>query len=97
LIYESIHNPENPQINTQNAGVKRATEIVSYENISPDEWEQAKIEASKRKVITLEREEEKIGIARKLIKRNLSNEDISEDTGLNIEQVNQLRNEIKKN
>lgn len=101
LIYESIHNPENPQINTKNAGVKRATEIVSYENISPDEWEQAKIEASKRKVISLEREEERsetqIQIARKLIKRNLSNEDISEDTGLSVEQINRLRNEITKN
>jgi hypothetical protein len=39
LIYESIHNPENPQINIKNAGIKRATEIVSYENISPEEWE----------------------------------------------------------
>jgi predicted transposase/invertase (TIGR01784 family) len=93
LIYESIHHPENPKINIQNEGVKRATEIISYENISPNEWEQAKIEASKRKVITLEREEEKIEIAKKLIKRNLSNEDISEDTGLTVEQVEQLRNE----
>lgn len=99
LIYESIHNPENPQINTQNAGVKRATEVVRYENISPDEWEQAKIEASKRKVITLEREEERaetqIAIAEKLIKRNLSNEEIAEDTGLTVSNVEELRNKIK--
>ncbi len=99
LIYESIHNPENPQINTQNAGVKRATEVVRYENISPDEWEQAKIEASKRKVITLERAEERaetqIAIAEKLIKRNLSNEEIAEDTGLTVSNVEELRNKIK--
>jgi predicted transposase/invertase (TIGR01784 family) len=97
LIYESIHNPKNPQINIKNAGVKRATEIVSQENITPDEWEKAKIEASKRNVITLERGEEKLEIARKLIKRNLSNNDIAEDTGLTIEQVEQLRNEEPKN
>jgi predicted transposase/invertase (TIGR01784 family) len=97
LIYESIHNPENPQINMKNEGIKRAVEVVSYENISPEEWEEAKIEASKRQVITLEREEEKIEIAKKLMKRNLSNEDIAEDTGLTLEQIEQLRNEAIKN
>jgi len=93
LIYESIHHPENPNVNTQNAGVKRAAEIVSFENISPEEWEEAKIEASKRKVIKLEREEERFDIARKLLKRNLSDEAIAEDTGLTMEQVKVLREE----
>ncbi len=94
LIRESIKNPTNPQVNIKNEGIKRATEIVSYENISPEEWEQSKIEASKRKVITLEREEEKMEIARKLIKRNLTDIEISEDTGLSISQIAQLRKEI---
>lgn len=97
LIYESIHHPENPNININNKGVKRATEIVSFENISPDEWEEAKIEAAKRKVVELEREmgkdERSIEIAKKLLKRNLSNEDIAEDTGLSLEQIETLRNE----
>jgi PD-(D/E)XK nuclease family transposase len=39
LIYESIHHPENPSLNIANEGVKRASEIVSYENITPEEWE----------------------------------------------------------
>ena len=97
LIYESIHHPENPNININNQGVKRATEIVSFENISPNEWEEAKIEAAKRKVVELEREmgkdERSIEIAKKLLKRNLSNEDIAEDTGLSLEQIETLRNE----
>ena len=71
---------ENPKINTKNLGVKRATEIVSYENISPEEWEEAKIEASKRKVITLEREEEReetqIAIAESLLQTTLSNQEM---------------------
>ncbi|MBP7534306.1 MAG: hypothetical protein KA783_07640, partial [Chitinophagales bacterium] len=70
---------------------------VSFENISPDEWEEAKIEAAKRKVVELEREmgkdERSIEIAKKLLKRNLSNEDIAEDTGLSLEQIETLRNE----
>jgi predicted transposase/invertase (TIGR01784 family) len=101
LIYESIHNPKNPQININNAGIKRATEIVSEENISPDEWEKAKIEASKRKVITLEREEERnetqITIAKSLLKTNLSNQEIATHTNLMAEQIEQLRNEQPKN
>lgn len=91
LIYESIHHPENPSLNTNNEGIKRASEIVSYENITPEEWEQSKIEASKRKVIKLEREagrdEAQIEIAHKLLKRNLSNEEIADITGLHIEQI----------
>jgi predicted transposase/invertase (TIGR01784 family) len=42
-------------------------------------------------------EENKVEIAKKLIRRNLSNEDIAEDTGLTVEQIEQLRNETKKN
>ena len=93
LIYESIHNSENPNINLHNAGVKRATEIVSYENISPDEWEQAKIEASRRKVITLEREEEKNEITKNLINLGLQDDIIAKATGLDFEQIKTLRNE----
>jgi predicted transposase/invertase (TIGR01784 family) len=91
LIYESIHNPENPNVNIQNEGVKRASEIVSYENITAEEWEQAKIEASQRKVIKLEREEERTEIAKKMLKRGTDINIISEDTGLSIEQIETLR------
>jgi predicted transposase/invertase (TIGR01784 family) len=42
-------------------------------------------------------EEKQIEIARKLIKRNLTNEEIAEDTGLTLEQIEQLRNETRKN
>lgn len=96
LIYESIHNPENPQINLQNSGIKRATDIASFENISPQEWEQAKIEASKRKVISLEREEEKIEIALNLIALESDNNFIVKATGLALFQIEKLRNDFKK-
>jgi predicted transposase/invertase (TIGR01784 family) len=42
-------------------------------------------------------EENKVEIAAKLIKRNLTNEEIAEDTGLTVEQIEALRNETKKN
>lgn len=51
LIYESIHNSENPNINNNNAGVKRAAELVNQDNISPEERAASKIEAGKKKVL----------------------------------------------
>ena len=100
LIYESIHSPENPKINTENAGIKRVSEIIQYENISPEEWENAKIEASKRKVIKLEREEgrdeEKNEIAIKMIAANVADIFIEQMTGLTLKQIQELRNDISK-
>ncbi len=78
---------------TKNAGVKRATEIIRQENISPEEWEEAKIEASKRKVIKLEREEERFENARNGILKGYDDQIIADITGLSIEQIQELRNE----
>ena len=98
LIYESIHNPENPNVNIHNEGVKRAAEIVSYENISPDEWELAKIEASKRKVIVLEREEERqetiVAMVKNLIQLDMNNDFITKATGLVEEEIEAIRKKM---
>ncbi len=95
LFYESIHSPENPQINILNEGIKRAVDIISYENISPEEWEQSKIEAGKRVVIKLEREEaieeRNIEIAKTGILNGLNNDLISKLTGLSDEFIETLR------
>ena len=97
LIYESIHSPENPQINTQNAGVKRVAEIISYENISPEEWENSKIAAGRKIVLQKEREAEKYEIAERMIQANLDNRLIAEMTKLTIEEIGQLRLALKNN
>jgi hypothetical protein len=98
LIYESIHHPENPTLNIANEGIKRASEIVSYENITPDEWEQSKIEVGKRKVIKLEREagmqEAQIKIAKNMILAGSTSEFIAQITDLVLEQIEKLRNEL---
>jgi hypothetical protein len=90
LIYESIHHPENPTLNTNNEGVKRASELISYENINPYEWELSKQEVGRRKVIKLEREDEKFEIANNLKGMGIPNEQIAQATGLSIEVVEQL-------
>jgi hypothetical protein len=96
LIYESIHNPENPKVNTQNEGIKRATEIMSYENINPEEWEESKKEAGRRKVIKLEREEMQMEIAQNMIAENEPIEKIAKYTGLTVELIELLRADIQK-
>lgn len=96
LIYESIHHPENPTLNSKNAGIKRATEIVSYENITSEEWEKSKIEVGKRKVIKLEREEERNKIATKMILSGATNEFIAQMTDLVFEEIEELRADLNK-
>ena len=98
LIYESIHNPENPNVNTQNEGVRRAVELVSYENINPYEWEESKQEAGRRKVIKLEREEgrdeAKIEIAKNAVIQGLDDNFIALITGLSLELISEIRTEL---
>ncbi len=37
LVYQSIHNSEHPILNTNNAGIKKAAELISFENLTPEE------------------------------------------------------------
>jgi PD-(D/E)XK nuclease family transposase len=96
LIYESIHNPESPNLNIQNEGIKRAAEIMSYENIGPDEWEESKKEAGRRQVIKLEREEMQMEIAQNMLADNEPIEKIAKYTGLTVELIELLRADVQK-
>jgi predicted transposase/invertase (TIGR01784 family) len=99
LVKESIKSPENPQVNLANAGVRKVTELIDYEQLSPEERTESKNRNAAESAKAIYEQEaklrEKIDIAKKLIRRNLSNEDIAEDTGLSIEQVEQLRSETE--
>ena len=98
LVYESIHNSQHPVLNTNNAGIKKAAELISFENLTPEERAASKKkEAGKITIAKIEqnaRIEEKVEIAKKLIKRRLTNEEIAEDTKLSIEDIEKLRNEV---
>ncbi len=95
LIYESIHNADNPVLNIKNEGIKRASELVNQTNITGDEWHQSKIEAAKRKVIKLSIEEKVIEIAKNMITKSLDLVIISEVTGLSEMQIEELRIELE--
>ncbi len=42
LIYQSIYNPQRPSLNTDNEGIRKAIELISFENLSPQERAEAK-------------------------------------------------------
>jgi len=100
VIHESIHNPNKPNINYANAGIKRIAKVIDIERATKQEMEQAKLETMKKKVIVLERQEERfentIGIISNLMKLNCDNDFISRATGLSIDEVEKLRIKIKE-
>ncbi len=95
LIYESIHNPKTPNINLSNIGVKRVSEVIDIENVTPEEMELAKIDASKRKVIVLEREDERREIAKKMILAKSDDAFIKQITGLGFAEIQRLRDVLE--
>jgi hypothetical protein len=91
LVYESIHSPQNPNININNIGIRRANELLQYENISPEEWELAKIETGRQKVIALAVEEHVMEIAQNLIRLGADNVFIAQATNLSDASIQALR------
>jgi predicted transposase/invertase (TIGR01784 family) len=99
LIYQSIHNPQRPALNTDNEGIKKAMELISFENLTPEERTQAKNKEAARIVLAKSeqsaKQERSIEIAKSLLQTSLSIEDIAKHTDLTPEQIAQLRNETK--
>ena len=95
LIYQSIHSPERPVLNTSNEGIRKAIELISFENLTPEERTQAKNKEAAKIVLTKERmagkEEKAVEIAETAILEGLDNTMISKLTGLTLEQIEQLR------
>ena len=96
LIYQSIHSPERPVLNTENEGIKKAVELIRFENLSPEERANAKNKEAAKIVLTKERMAEKIEIAKNLISLGSNNEFISKATNLSIEKIENLRNEMQE-
>ena len=92
-----IKNAENLQIepeNIQDLGLKTA-----YEEASKYNWTQAELDAYD--YVSMREADDRgrllkvyYDIARKLIKRGLADENIAEDTGLKLEQIIKLQNEL---
>jgi predicted transposase/invertase (TIGR01784 family) len=95
LIYQSIHNPARPTLNTDNEGIRKAIELISFENLTPEERREAKDNEAKR--VTLVRLEHKakqdntVEIAKNLVSLGIDDEVIAKATGLTPSQIDKLR------
>ncbi len=102
LIYQSIHSPERTTLNLKNKGIKKAIELISFENLTLEERTEAKNkEAAKITITKTEeyakregRQEEKFDVAKNFIELGLDNSIISKGTGLTLEQIEELRKTI---
>ncbi len=95
LIYQSIHSPERPVLNLKNEGIKKAIELISFENLTPEERTKAKNEEAGRitlmKTEEYAKQEEKIEIAKKMILAGFESKIISQMTELTIQEIEKLR------
>jgi hypothetical protein len=91
LIYQSIHNPQRPVLNTQNAGIRRAAELISFNNLSPEERTLAKNKEAARVTIAKIENRRNFEIAKSLLQTTLSDQEIADHTGIMVEQVKELR------
>jgi hypothetical protein len=93
LIYQSIHSPERPVLNTENAGIRKAVELISFENLSPEERTQAKNKEAARVTVAKIENRKAFEIAKNLILLGSDNTFIEKATGLTIEEIEKLRNQ----
>jgi hypothetical protein len=97
LIYQSIHNPERPALNTDNEGIMKAAELISFENMTPEERTQSKNKEAATITIAKIQTADRMENARKGIAKGYDNQTIADITGLSEAEIERLRTEIKKN
>ena len=93
LVRESIKNPQNPTLNLSNDGVKKASELIDYEYLTPRELTESKNRHAAESAKIAYKEAAQVEMAKKAIKKGFDNETIAELTDLTPEYIAQLRNE----
>lgn len=96
LIYQSIYNPQRPALNTDNEGIKKAVELISFDNLTPTERTELKNKTEGKIVILKERKDEAKTIAKNMLQMGMKDEIIAQATKLDIETVIRLRKEIER-
>ena len=99
LIYESIHNPENYHVNMNRQGIKKAVELIEYENLTGEQLHQMKIDAQRKVVRKIDedkarKEGEKKGkrdTAINLLKMGIDIDTIVKATGLEQKEIEELQ------
>lgn len=91
LIYQSIYHPENPVLNTQNEGIRKAIELISFENLTPEERTKAKDKEAAKITLAKAKQENTFEMAKNGILKGYHDQIIADITGLSLEQIAQIR------
>ena len=91
LIYQSIHSPERPVLNTENEGIRKAAELISVDNITRVERTQAKNKEAARVTRAKLERIKAIEIAKNCIKEGMDGNLIARITTLSLEEVKRIR------
>ncbi len=94
LIYQSIHNPQRPVLNMENAGIMKAVELISRENFTNEERTRAKDEEENMILIAKYGHLERIEVAKNGIRKGFDFQIISEMTELSIEKIKKIADEL---
>ena len=102
LLQESIHHPQNPQINLNNQAIKKVATLIEEDNLTPDERHATKIAAATEQTLQLYekkgqevgkregRREAQLEMAKKMKAKGFEVETIAEMTQLEVEMINQI-------
>ncbi len=93
LIYQSIHNPKTPVLNTENKGIRKAIELISTYNLTPTERTKAKNSEEAKITIAKLSQLEKHKTAKRCIQKGMEDNLIVEITELSLEVVRDTRKE----
>jgi len=99
LFYASMKEPINYTLNLNNKGIAKVVNIIDYNKLDPITLQKMKQDEGRKQMELLNdrdsRIEEKIEIAKKCIKKSMSDFDIAEITELTIDEIEKLRNDLK--
>lgn len=97
LFYQSIHNPEKPNINWNNPAVKRAAELIDYDKLTPKQRKNAKEQEQGEVVRCMYKQEGKnekaIEVAKELLALDIDIHIIAKSTQLSFEEIEQLKDD----
>lgn len=96
LVYQSIHSPDRPVLNTKNIGIKKAVELISFDNLTPEERAVAKNKEAAKVTVAKIKNAGAIEIAKNSIEEGLSDELIAKITKLSLSKIQAIRKEVGK-
>lgn len=96
LVYQSIHSPDRPVLNTNNIGIKKAVELISLDNLTPEERAIAKNKEAAKVTIAKIGNVRAVAIAENLLQEGLSDELIARSTELSLNKVREIRTKMNK-